>query len=130
MKNIKVEAGEESILSKFVLVEDLITEGNADVSEDPEKWLWRNFARTQTCTSVMILLSDLVCILQPDPDIDDVYPYVGPARPYQCLALAINCFDCLERLYQTPAFSEDERLEAWENLKDELARLSNIRPSL
>ncbi|NEP00474.1 MAG: tetratricopeptide repeat protein [Symploca sp. SIO2E9] len=145
LKNIRDRAGTGSILAEFVLVEDLIDESDADVSEEPEKWLWKNFAVTQACSSVMTLLSDLSSILKEDTSL-------GKTKPYRDLSLAINVFDSLERLYQTPALSEGERsttLESWnkeplletvkkerqkksnkEELKKKLASLSSIRTSL
>ena len=145
LRDIRDRAGMESILAEFVLVEDLIEGSDADASEEPEKWLWKHFALTQTCTTVMTLLSDLSSLLKGDASI-------GKAKPYRDLSLAINAFDSLERLYQTPALSEGERsttLETLnkeplletvkqkrktklnkENLKKKLASLSSIRTSL
>lgn len=124
LKDIRHNAGEESLLAEFVL-EDLITEGDKEATEKkkyPDTWLWRNFALTQTCASVMMLLGDLSFILKVD-QVDD--SYMGKAGSYYHLALKINAFDTLERIYQTPTMPEGNRTKELGSLK-KLASLSGI----
>ena len=83
-------------------------------TDDPKLWLWKNFALTETCTSVLWLLSDLSEILQEDR-------IIGPAEPYRELAGTINPFYTLERLYQTPVFSEEERVKIFNDLSNVIA---------
>jgi tetratricopeptide (TPR) repeat protein len=101
LESIRNEAGEEHKLTKLVL-KDVIENHSLGVGENPQLWLWKNFALTETCSSVLSLLSDLSHILHDDP-------VIGEAEPYRKLAVIINPYYTLERLYQTPVLSPEER---------------------
>jgi tetratricopeptide (TPR) repeat protein len=99
--SIMEDAEEEHQLTQLVR-KDVIEDSTSDVGEEPQLWLWKNFALTETCSSVLFLLGDLSHILKEDSIIDT-------AEHYRDLALIINPYYTLERLYQTPALSEEER---------------------
>lgn len=97
LKEIRKEAGETDNLTQLIL-KDVIEHPSLNFHNDPQLWLWKNYALTQTCTNVLFLLSDLNLILK--GDITD---------PYLKLARIINPYYAGERLYQTPVSSNDER---------------------
>ena len=108
LESIRNEAGEEHKLTKLVL-KDVMENPDLGVGEEPELWLWKNFALNETCSNVLSLLSDLSHILNHDP-------VIGEAEPYRKLAVIINPHYTLERLYQTPVFSTEERPKFFDNL--------------
>ena len=109
LRSIRREAGENHKLTRLILNNVIEKPGLDDEDENSQLWLWKNFALTETCSSVLILLSDLSCILKGDP-------IIGSAYPYRRLAEKINHYFTLERLYQTPTLSSHERLETFTSL--------------
>jgi hypothetical protein len=83
-----------------------------DVDPDPQLWVWKNYALTQTCSIVLFLLSDLGYVLA-NKDI-------GDPRPYRLLSQAINVYYTWERVYQTPVHSHEERLTAYKVMLNNL----------
>ena len=113
IEDIKTVAGEEHKLTQLVLRE-VIEKSDENISDKPQLWLWKNFALTQTSSSVLWLLSDLSEILSEESAI-------GKAEPYRELALIINPSYTIERLYQTPAVSETERPKIFNSLSQVIA---------
>ncbi|MEG3907097.1 hypothetical protein QT979_06890 [Microcoleus sp. w2-18bC1] len=102
------EAGKEHKLAKLIL-NDVIDYPDKDLDRNPQLWVWKNYALTQTCTIVLFLLSDLGYVLADNKDI-------GAPEPYRLLSQAINPYYTWERVYQTPVHSDKERLTAYEVL--------------
>ncbi len=107
---IRNEAGEEHKLTRLILKE-VIEDSSSNVGDEPQLWLWKNFALTETCSSVLFLLSDLSYILKEDS-------IIGTADPYRELAWIINPYYTQERLYQSPALSEEERSTIFDKLSN------------
>jgi len=103
--NLLVEQVLEYVLEKFKEAKSL------PESEEAKLWLWKNFASTELCSSLLCLLADLSFIFQGE--------IVGSARPYRVLAFLINPYHTLEKLYQTPVLSETERTETFKNLEND-----------
>ncbi|MBW4613862.1 MAG: hypothetical protein KME21_11395 [Desmonostoc vinosum HA7617-LM4] len=110
LQKIKNNAGEKHPLTQLVL-EDVINNTSSDVEEDPKLWIQKNFALTETCSSVLTLFGNLSHILNGDP-------LLGKAQPYRDLAATINPIYALERIYQTPVLSESERSQIFNLLSD------------
>ncbi|MDJ0675519.1 MAG: tetratricopeptide repeat protein [Calothrix sp. MO_167.B42] len=108
---IQKEAGEKHKLTKAVL-NGVIKNPDRGVEDDPQLWLWQNFGSIEVSSSALFLLSDLSCILQGEG-------VIGTAKPYRDLAAIIDPDYMVERLYQTPVLSEDERCEICRGLSDE-----------
>ena len=106
------EAGKEHKLAKLIL-NDVIEYPDKDVDPDPQLWVWKNYALTQTCSIVLFLLSDLGHVLPKNQDI-------GEPDPYRLLSQAINLYYTWERVYQTPVHSHEERLTAYEVMLNNL----------
>lgn len=116
LKEIKNDAGEEHKLTQLVL-KDVVENPDLGVGKTPQLWLWKNFALTETCGNVLFLLSDLSKILKEEPPI-------GKSKPYRALAAIISPYFTVERLYQTPVLSSDERAEIFNYLFNDF--LNNI----
>ncbi|MEH2038621.1 MAG: tetratricopeptide repeat protein [Nostoc sp.] len=99
LKMIRNTAGEKDNLTQLIL-NDVIDNPRLNVGEEPQLWLWKNYALTQTCSNVFFLLSDINLILKGG---------ITPSDPYLTLAMTINPYYAGERLYQTPVSSNDER---------------------
>ncbi len=119
---IMADVEKEHQLAQLV-VKDVIDDSTSDVGEKPQLWLWKNFALTETCSSVLFLLSDLTYILKEDS-------IIGIPEHYRDLALIINPYYTLERLYQTPALSEDERATIFSRSKALLSLHSSLVAAL
>jgi tetratricopeptide (TPR) repeat protein len=122
LESIIEDTEEEHQLTQLV-PKDAIGHSSLDVDEEARLWLWKNFALLETCSSVLSLLSDLSHILKEDGIIDT-------AKPYRELALIINPHYTLERLYQTPALSQEERATIFSSLKTLLSLNSSQFASL
>ncbi len=99
LKMIRNTAGEKDNLTQLIL-NDVIDNPRLNVGEEPQLWLWKNYALTQTCSNVFFLLSDINLILKGG---------ITTSDPYLTLAMTINPYYAGERLYQTPVSSNDER---------------------
>jgi len=122
LESIIEDTEEEHQLTQLV-PKDVREHSSSDVDEEPRLWLWKNFALLETCSSVLSLLSDLSHILKEDGIIDT-------AKPYRELALIINPHYTLERLYQTPALSQEERATIFSSLKNLLSLNSSLSANL
>lgn len=101
--SISDTSGEKYKLIRLILKN--VIEDNRNLNVDKEKaqlWLWKNYALTQTCSSILFLLSDLINILEGIID--------NTLNPYGKLALIINPYYAGERFFQTPALSRDQRV--------------------
>ncbi|MCC3442022.1 MULTISPECIES: tetratricopeptide repeat protein [unclassified Microcoleus] len=110
LQSIYNQAEEGHKLKKLIL-EDVINNQKSGVRENSQLWLWKNVAQIQMCTYVLFLLSELSHILGKDSNI-------GTARPYRELALTIAPYVFIERLYQTPVFSDADRKSIVKELND------------
>ncbi|NET64749.1 MAG: hypothetical protein F6K63_10260 [Moorea sp. SIO1G6] len=87
---------------------------NPDIKAEAQLWLWQNFAWVEGSASGLSFLADLSEVLRYfDQHYDDI---TGKPLPYRVLALIIYDQYALERLYQTPALSEAERVETFKKL--------------
>ncbi|NEP29179.1 MAG: hypothetical protein F6K49_47380 [Moorea sp. SIO3I6] len=97
------------------LVEDVLN--NPDIKAikpEAQLWLWKNFALVELSASALSFLADLSNILKSD---DGIYhKMTGEALPYRELALIIYNQYALERLFQTPALSKEERKNTFDKL--------------
>ena len=99
---------EGSILTELVL-KDVLHQPDLNVTErEAQLWVWKNFALTEVCSSVLLLLGDLIEILGDASNI-------GTAKSYRHLAAIIHPYYFVERLYQTPVLSEHARFKIMES---------------
>jgi len=99
---------EGSILTELVL-KDVLQQPDLNVTErEAQLWVWKNFALTEVCSSVLLLLGDLIEILGDASNI-------GTAKSYRHLAAIIHPYYFVERLYQTPVLSEPARFKIMES---------------
>src|SRR6476661_464963 len=102
---------EGSILTELVL-KDVLQQPDLNVTErEAQLWVWKNFALTEVCSSVLLLLGDLIEILGDASNI-------GTAESYQNLAAIIHPYYFVERLYQTPVLSDDARFKILKSASD------------
>ena len=93
---------EEGHKLKKLVLEEVIKDHTSGVVEDPQLWLWKNFALTEIYSYVLFFLGEVSHLLGNKSNI-------GTARPYLELAFLINPHIFTERLYQTPVFSDEDR---------------------
>lgn len=87
---------------------------NPKIKAEAQLWLWQNFAWVEGSASTLSFLADLSQILRYyDQHYDDI---TGEPLPYLELSLIIYDQYALERLYQTPALSEAERVKTLKKL--------------
>ncbi len=110
LKSINSEAEEGHKLKKLIL-EEVIDDPTSGVGKDPQLWLWKNFALTETYSYVLFFLSEVSHLLGNKSNI-------GTEMPYLKLALLINPYYGTERLYQTPVFSHEDRAKIFNNLQN------------
>jgi len=102
---------EGSILTELVL-KDVLQQPDLNVTErEAQLWVWKNFALTEVCSSVLLLLGDLIEILGDASNI-------GTAESYRNLAAIIHPYYFVERLYQTPVLSDDARFKILKSASD------------
>jgi hypothetical protein len=110
LRGIDRYAEKEHKLKKRVL-EEVINDTKSGVGKDPQLWLWKNFALTETYSYVLFFLGEVSHLLGNKSNI-------GTERPYLELAFLINPYYSTERLYQTPVFSDEKRAEIFKELQD------------
>lgn len=93
---------EEGHKLKKLVLEEVIKDHTSGVGEDPQLWLWKNFALTEIYSYVLFFLGEVSHLLGHKSNI-------GTARPYLELAFLINPYIFTERLYQTPVFLDEDR---------------------
>jgi tetratricopeptide (TPR) repeat protein len=97
-----------SILTELVL-QDVLQQPDLNVTEtEAQLWMWKNFALTEVCSSVLLLLGDLIEILGDASNL-------GTPKSYRYLAAIIHPYYFVERLYQTPVLSDDARFKIFES---------------
>jgi tetratricopeptide (TPR) repeat protein len=99
---------EGTILTEAVL-KDVLQKPDLNVTErEAQLWVSKNFVLTEVCSSVLLLLGDLIEILGDASNI-------GTATSYRHLAAIIHPYYFVERLYQTPVLSDDARIKIMES---------------
>jgi tetratricopeptide (TPR) repeat protein len=100
---------EEGHKLKKLVLEEVIKDHTSGVVEEPQLWLWKNFALTEIYSYVLFFLGEVSHLLGHKSNI-------GTAGPYLELAFLINPYIFTERLYQTPVFSHEDRARIVKNL--------------
>ncbi|MEG4203442.1 hypothetical protein QUA20_05880 [Microcoleus sp. Pol7_A1] len=103
---------EEGHKLKELILEDVIKYSKSGVEKDPQLWLWKNFELKEMCSYILFFLCEVSHILANKSNI-------GKAKPYLELAVLINPYYVTERLYQTPVFSDKEKIEIVKELHDD-----------
>jgi tetratricopeptide (TPR) repeat protein len=97
LKSINSEAEKGHKLKKLIL-EEVIDDPTSGVGKDPQLWLWKNFALTETCSYVLFFLSEVSHLLGNKSNI-------GTAMPYRKLALLINPYYGRKALSNSSTFT-------------------------
>lgn len=113
---VRAHHAEEGHKLTTLVLEETIEDPTSGVVEDPQLWLWKNFALTEIYSYVLFFLGEVSHLLGDKSNI-------GTACPYLELAFLINPYYCTERLYQTPVFSHEKRAEIFKDLKENISLL-------
>ena len=104
----------ESCLEKGSKLTELVWQDGIQQSDlnftetEAQLWVCKNFALTEVCSTVLLLLGDLSEILGDASNI-------GTAKSYRDLAAIIHPYHFVERLYQTPVLSDRARFKIMES---------------
>ena len=112
LKLINSHAEEGHKLKKLIL-EDVIKQPDLGVKKtEAQLWLWKNFELTEMWSYILFFLCEVSHLLGNKSNI-------GTETAYLELAVLINPYYVIERLYQTPVFSDKEKREIFKELHDD-----------